>query len=90
MKQKFVLLVLLSGFVTANVFANRQIIDSLKNEVHSAIRQNAGKETMVELYQQLSAWYEGLNEDSVTYFLKKALAYYPKPDYQDIGYLYLL
>ena len=64
------LLVLLSVGVTG-AWANRAVIDSLKQELHSAMAGNASRDCLSGIYQQLSAWYEETDADSSLYYLEK-------------------
>ena len=74
------LLVLLSVGVTA-AWANRAVIDSLKQELHSAMAGNASRDCLSGIYQQLSAWYEETDADSSLYYLEKGLQLFKTPDY---------
>lgn len=83
------LLVLLSVGVTA-AWANRAVIDSLKQELHSAMAGNASRDCLSGIYQQLSAWYEETDADSSLYYLEKGLQLFKTPDYTKPVYLHLL
>lgn len=70
--------------------AETATIDSLKRELQVAKRQNTSKEKLIELYQILGAEYETRNHDSSYYYIQKGLALYPKPAFEEEGYLQLL
>ena len=70
--------------------AENAVIDSLKQEIKQAEQQNSSKEKLIELYQFLGAEYETLNHDSSYHYILKGLSLYPKPAFEEEGYLQLL
>lgn len=91
MKRQYILLLILWG-ITMHLYAQKEtaIIDSLKNEIQSAEKHSASRDKLTELYQTLGAEYETVNHDSSYLYIQKGLALYPKPAFQEEGYLQLI
>lgn len=87
----FSLLIMLWG-ATACLHAQTETgtIDSLKQQIQLAEKQQTSREKLTELYQSLGAEYETLNHDSSYHYLQKGLALYPRPAFHEEGYLQLV
>lgn len=82
------ILLYLTSYLT--IQAENAVIDSLKQEIQQAERQNPSKERLIELYQTLGAEYETLDHDSSYHYIQKGLSLYPQPAFEEEGYLQLL
>ena len=91
MKKHILLLgIFLSLTVFLSVQAGNTVIDSLKQEIRQAEREPSSKEKLIELYQFLGAEYETLDHDSSYHYIQKGLSLYPRPAFEEEGYLQLL
>ncbi len=89
-KTLFLFLILLEITASLHAQAETVTIDSLKQEIQSAEKRQASREKLTELYQSLGAEYETLNHDSSYRYIQKGLALYPRPAFEEEGYLQLV
>ena len=91
MKKHILLLgIFLNLIFSLSVQAGNTVIDSLKQEIRQAEREPSSKEKLIELYQFLGAEYETLDHDSSYHYIQKGLSLYPRPAFEEEGYLQLL